>query len=157
MRLIHSTLRLGIAQLSVYAFSTENWNRSPDEIAHLFNEMVAAARALAAEAVAGTIQPEDISPEDIARHLCASDLPDVDLLIRTSGEQRTSNFLPWHLAYAEFVFEPTHWPDFGYQHLLAAITEYAGRQRRFGSDMNGEHDTVTLGTAAADSTHATSA
>jgi undecaprenyl diphosphate synthase len=98
------------------------------------DEMLAAARALAAEAVTGKIRPEDIGPADIARNLYAPDLPEVDLLIRTSGEQRISNFLPWHLAYAEFVFDPTHWPDFGYQHLLAALTEYCSRQRRFGSD-----------------------
>jgi undecaprenyl diphosphate synthase len=98
------------------------------------DELVAAARALAEEAVAGTIRPEDIGPEDIARHCYAPDLPEVDLLIRTSGEQRTSNFLPWHLVYAEFVFDPTYWPDYRQEHLLAALTEYSGRQRRFGGD-----------------------
>lgn len=107
------------------------------------DELVAATRALAAEAVAGTIQPGDIGPEDIARHFYAPDLPDVDLLIRTSGEQRTSNFLPWHLAYAEFVFDPTYWPDFGHQHLLAAVTEYSGRHRRFGgADPVHPHETA---------------
>jgi undecaprenyl diphosphate synthase len=98
------------------------------------DELVTAARALAAEAAAGTIQPEDIGPEDIVRHCYAPDLPDVDLLIRTSGEQRTSNFMPWHLVYAEMVFDPAFWPDFGYTHLLAAVTEYSGRHRRFGGD-----------------------
>jgi len=98
------------------------------------DELVAATRRLAAEAVSGRIRPEDIGPEDIARHCAAPDLPDVDLLIRTSGEQRTSNFLPWHLVYAEFVFDPTYWPDFGYPHLLAAVIEYSGRHRRFGGD-----------------------
>lgn len=98
------------------------------------DELVTAARALAAEAAAGTIRPEDIGPQDVARHCYAPDLPDVDLLIRTSGEQRTSNFMPWHLVYAEMVFDPALWPDFGFEHLLAAVTEYSGRHRRFGGD-----------------------
>jgi undecaprenyl diphosphate synthase len=196
LRLVISALQLGIPHLSVFGFSTENWNRSPEELAKLFEtmaegiargaqwlqecgvrvrwcgrrdrldetvasalaivesmtsnntaltlsvfadyggreELITAARALATEAVAGAIRPDDIEAEDIARHFYAPDLPDVDLLVRTSGEQRTSNFLPWHLAYAEFVFDPTYWPDFGYQHLLAAITAYSGRRRRFGGD-----------------------
>lgn len=103
------------------------------------DELVTAARALATEAVAGAIRPEDIGPGDIARHCYAPDLPEVDLLIRTSGEQRTSNFLPWHLAYAELVFDPTHWPDYRQEHLLAALTEYSGRQRRFGGDADPVH------------------
>jgi undecaprenyl diphosphate synthase len=205
LRLVASALRLGIAHLSVFAFSTENWSRSRQEVIVLLDtlaemvglgtewlhergvrvrwcgrrdrlgqlgaamavaesltsgntaltltivadygghaEMVTAARALAAEAVAGTIRPEQIGPEDIARNLYAPDLPEVDLLIRTSGEQRISNFLPWHLAYAEFVFDPVYWPDFGYQHLLAAVTEYAGRQRRFGTDITGPESVPSI-------------
>jgi undecaprenyl diphosphate synthase len=208
-RLVASASRFGISHLSLFAFSTENWNRSQEELACLFDtmsngiarwgaewlqecgvrvrwcgrrdrldqslaaaltviesmtwnnreltltifadygghtEMVTAARALAAEAVAGTIRPEQIGPEDIVRNLSAPDLPEVDLLIRTSGEQRISNFLPWHLAYAELVFEPACWPDFGYSHLLAALNEYAGRQRRFGSDRDdpGRVDTAGI-------------
>lgn len=97
-------------------------------------ELVRAARALAAEAVSGTLRPDDISARDFARNLYLPDLPPVDLLVRTSGEQRISNFLPWHLAYAELHFEPADWPDFSPRHLQAALTEYAARQRRFGSD-----------------------
>ncbi|MFJ2193362.1 polyprenyl diphosphate synthase [Kitasatospora sp. NPDC087861] len=199
MRLVNAALRLGIRHLSVYAFSTENWDRSGEELAALFDsmadgitrgvewlhelgvrvrwcgrrdridpslaaalavvesmtsdndvlsltlcldyggrdELVTAARALAAEAAAGTLRPEDIGPADIARNLYTPGLPDVDLLIRTSGEQRISNFLPWQLAYAEFVFQPVPWPDFGLRHLLDAVAEYAGRQRRFGGGVPG--------------------
>ncbi|MEU0282220.1 polyprenyl diphosphate synthase [Streptomyces sp. NPDC006195] len=199
MRLVNAALRLGVRHLSIYAFSTENWDRSQEELAALFgtladgiargtewlhelgvrvrwcgrrdridtslasaltlvesltsnndvlsltlcvdyggrDELTDAARALAAEAVAGTIRPEDIGPADLARNMYAPGLPDVDLLIRTSGEQRVSNFLPWHLAYAELVFDPTPWPDFGLARLREALATYAGRQRRFGGTLPG--------------------
>ncbi|UYQ65333.1 polyprenyl diphosphate synthase [Streptomyces peucetius] len=199
MRLVNAALRLGVRNLSVYAFSTENWDRPREEVAHLFDtmadgiargvewlhglgvrvrwcgrrdrvepslasalalvesmtsnndvllltvcldyggrdELVEAARALAAEAVAGTIRPEDISAADLARNMYEPGLPDVDLLIRTSGEQRISNFMPWHLAYAEMVFDPAPWPDFGLAQLREALTAYAGRRRRFGGDLPG--------------------
>ncbi|MEU0804021.1 polyprenyl diphosphate synthase [Streptomyces sp. NPDC005970] len=195
LRLVNAALRLGIRHLSVYTFSTENWGRSPEELAALFDtladgitqgaqwlhrlgvqvrwcgrrdridtslasaltlvesmtchndvltftvcvdyggreELTAAARALAAEAVAGTIRPEDIGPADLTRHLYVPELPDVDLLVRTSGEQRISNFLPWHLSYAELVFDPTLWPDYDLARLRDAVTAYAARERRFGS------------------------
>ncbi|MEH0457894.1 undecaprenyl diphosphate synthase family protein [Streptomyces acidiscabies] len=87
---------------------------------------------MAAEAVAGTLRAEDITPDDLARHLYVPELPDVDLLIRTSGEQRISNFLPWHLAYAELVFDPTPWPDYDLTRLRDAVTAYTERERRFG-------------------------
>ncbi|MET7728613.1 polyprenyl diphosphate synthase [Streptomyces mirabilis] len=197
MRLVIAALRLGIRHLSIYTFSTENWNRSQEELAALFDamadfvargiewlhglgvqvrwcgrrdridpslassiallesvtsnndvltltvcldyggreELAAAARALAAEAVADTLRPEDIGPADLARHLYVPELPDVDLLIRTSGEQRISNFLPWHLAYAELLFDPTLWPDFDLARLREAVTAYAGRERRFGGSL----------------------
>ncbi|MCX4548663.1 polyprenyl diphosphate synthase [Streptomyces sp. NBC_01500] len=199
MRLVNAALRLGVRHLSIYAFSTENWDRSQEELAVLFDtmadgitqgtewlhergvcvrwcgrrdridtslasaltlmesltsnndvltltlcvdyggrdELTRAARALAAEAVAGTIRPEDIGPADLARNMYTPGLPDVDLLIRTSGEQRISNFLPWHLAYAELVFDPTPWPDFGLAQLREALATYAGRQRRFGGSLPG--------------------
>lgn len=195
LRLVNAALRLGIRHLSIYTFSTENWGRSPEELAALFDtladgitqgaqwlhrlgvqvrwcgrrdridtslasaltlvesmtcnndvltftvcvdyggreELTAAARALAAEAVAGTIRPEDIGPADLTRHLYVPELPDVDLLVRTSGEQRISNFLPWHLSYAELVFDPTLWPDYDLARLRDAVTAYAARERRFGS------------------------
>ncbi|MFE2636068.1 polyprenyl diphosphate synthase [Streptomyces scopuliridis] len=199
MRLVNAALRLGVRNLSIYAFSTENWDRSQEELAALFDtmadgiaqgtewlhelgvrvrwcgrrdridpslasalrlvesltsnndvlsltlcvdyggrdELTDAARALAAEAVAGTIRPEDIGPADLARNMYAPGLPDIDLLIRTSGEQRVSNFLPWHLAYAELVFDPTPWPNFGLAQLREALTTYAGRRRRFGGTLPG--------------------
>ncbi|MGW7515387.1 polyprenyl diphosphate synthase [Streptomyces sp. NPDC054796] len=96
-------------------------------------ELTAAARGLAAEAVAGTLRPEDIGPADLARHLYVPELPDADLLIRTC-EQRISNFLPWHLAYAELVFDPALWPDFDLARLRDAVDAYAGRGRRFGGN-----------------------
>ncbi|MET8981856.1 polyprenyl diphosphate synthase [Streptomyces sp. NPDC004539] len=95
-------------------------------------ELAAAARALAAEASTGTIRAEDIGPADLARHLYVPELPDVDLLIRTSGEQRISNFLPWHLAYAELVFDPAPWPDYDLTRLRNAVGAYTARERRFG-------------------------
>lgn len=199
MRLVNAAMRLGVRHLTLYAFSTENWSRSQDELDALFEamgdamgqgaewlhdlgvrvrwcgrrdridpslasaltvaesmtsnnealsltvcldyggreELVEAARALAAEAVAGAIRPGDIGPAHLERQLYVPGLPDVDLLIRTSGEQRISNFLPWHLAYAELVFDPTPWPRFGLDQLREAITVYAGRQRRFGGTVPG--------------------
>jgi undecaprenyl diphosphate synthase len=197
MRLVIAAVRLGIRNVSIYVFSTENWDRSQEELAALFDamadfiarciewlhglgvqvrwcgrrdridtslassialvenmtskndvltltvcldyggqeELTAAARALASEAVAGALRPEDIGPADLARHLYVPELPDVDLLIRTSGEQRISNFLPWHLAYAELLFDPTPWPDFDLARLREAVTAYAGRERRFGGSL----------------------
>ncbi len=87
-------------------------------------EIAAAARAAAAEG--------EITPEAIERHLFTSDLPPVDLLIRTSGEVRLSNFLLWQMAYAEMIFVETLWPDFTPQHLQQALEEFAGRERRYG-------------------------
>jgi undecaprenyl diphosphate synthase len=78
------------------------------------------------------IAPEDIDEEAVARHLFTHDLPDPDLVIRTSGEHRMSNFLIWQAAYAELHFCPVFWPDFGPEHLQAAIEDYARRERRFG-------------------------
>ncbi|MER7584113.1 polyprenyl diphosphate synthase [Kitasatospora sp. NPDC097691] len=194
LRLVNAALRLGIRHLSVYAFSTENWGRPPEELTALFDsladglarstkglhalgvrirwcgrrdridgslassialvenltsnndaltlticadyggreELVTVAQALAAEAAAGAIRPEAIGQADLARHLYVPELPDVDLLIRTSGEQRISNFLPWQLAYAELLFDPTPWPDFDLARLRDAVRAYAGRERRFG-------------------------
>lgn len=185
---------LGIAYLTCYAFSTENWKRSPDEVEGLWSlaleflrsdlpelvaravrvrvigdrqglpllvrqavataeaatarnrglrliiamnygarrEIIDAARALCAEAAAGRIRPEDIDESVFAAHLSTADLPDPDLLIRTSGELRVSNFLLWQIAYSEIFVTPLCWPEFGRQDLLAALEEYRRRQRRFG-------------------------
>ena len=95
-------------------------------------EIAAAARALAAAAVAGEIALEDIDVEAIASRLHTAEIPDPDLIIRTSGEQRLSNFLLWQAAYAEFVFLPIHWPEFDKSSLESAIADYAHRDRRFG-------------------------
>jgi undecaprenyl diphosphate synthase len=92
------------------------------------DELVQAARRL----VESGIDPREVDENALAAHLYAPELPEPDLLIRTSGELRVSNFLLWQLAYAELVFVDTLWPDFGYEHLRAALTEYAGRRRRFG-------------------------
>ena len=190
-RTVEAAVDLGIRSLAVYAFSTENWARPPDEVesiielmdqtierelpdlakqgvrtrffgsrdrvpvelrekmarleeetAHLDRlqlwiafdyggraELVEAARQLVAEGVAAA----DVSEEMLAARLYAPELPDPDLVIRTSGEQRISNFLLWQSAYAELVFDDTLWPDFGEERLRVAVEEYASRARRFGA------------------------
>jgi len=90
---------------------------------------VDAARSLVAEG----LRPEDVSEDALASRLYAPELRDPDLVIRTSGEQRISNFLLWQSAYAELVFDETLWPDFGEERLQAAVEEYALRGRRFGA------------------------
>ena len=194
MDVLYGAMQLGIPTVSAYAFSTENWRRSPDEVRFLmgFNKEVIrrrrnelaelgvrirwagrhpklwrsvidqlvdaeqytrdndlltlqfcvnyggraelgdAARALAADVVAGRIKPEKIDERSLGRYLYTPDLPDVDLFIRSSGEQRTSNFLLWQSAYAEFAFVDPLWPDFGPNEFRAAIEDYASRRRRFG-------------------------
>lgn len=191
---VAGAVQIGVQHLSVYAFSTENWSRSPDEVRFLmgFNrevlrrrrdqldawnvrirwagrrprlwrsviseleeaqartagntgltltmcvnyggrvELVDAVRALAADVKAGRIDPARITERSIAKHLYEPDQPDVDLFVRSSGEQRTSNFLLWQSAYAEMVFLNTLWPDFRRRHLWAAIEDFASRDRRFG-------------------------
>jgi undecaprenyl diphosphate synthase len=194
MDVLFGAMQLGIKVVSAYAFSTENWRRSPDEVRFLMNfnkevlarrrdelsalgvrirwagrrprlwrsvisqleeaesltvrndrltlqfcvnyggraEVVDAARRLAELAVAGLIDPAKIDEKTFARHLDEPGLPDVDLFIRTSGEQRTSNFLLWQSAYAELMFIDTPWPDFDRRDLWAACESYARRDRRFG-------------------------
>ena len=95
-------------------------------------EIARAAERIASLAAAGAMSPGDITAEVFARHLDAPDLPDPDLVIRTSGEQRLSNFLLWQSAYSELVFVPTYWPDFDRTALEQAIAEYRRRERRFG-------------------------
>jgi undecaprenyl diphosphate synthase len=97
------------------------------------DEIALAARVLAEEAVAGSIRPEEIEESFFARRLFTADLPDPDLLIRTSGEKRISNFLLWQSAYAELVFTETLWPDFAKEHLEAAVQDFHGRERRYGA------------------------
>lgn len=185
---------LGIRYLTVYAFSTENWKRSTEEVTGIMNllrsylsncveraskdglrirvigdrsaldadivEMLENAERetakfdkldftialnyggrdelrrtmtkLAKQVQDGTLAPEDITEDVISDNLDTADLPDPDLLIRTSGELRLSNYLVWQLAYAEFYFTDTLWPDFNKESLKEAIRYYNGRERRFG-------------------------
>ena len=191
---VHGALEIGIKNLSAYAFSTENWRRSPDEVRFLMNfnrevirrrrdemndlgvrirwvgrrpklwksvieeleaaeqltkknqnltlymcvnyggraEIVDAVQRIAVDVASGKMDPSKISEKTIARNLDEPDMPDVDLFVRSSGEQRTSNFLLWQSAYAEMVFLPTLWPDFDRRHLWQACEIYASRDRRFG-------------------------
>jgi trans,polycis-polyprenyl diphosphate synthase len=191
---IMGAIELGIPYLSAYAFSTENWRRSPDEVRFLmgFNrdvirrrrdqlnemgvrvrwagrrprlwrsviseledaermtagnsvltlqfcvnyggraEIVDAAAAIAADVAAGRLRPDKIDEKVFARYLDEPGIPDVDLFVRSSGEQRTSNFLLWQSAYAEFVFLDTLFPDFDRRHLWHACEIYASRDRRYG-------------------------
>ena len=184
----------GIGALSLYAFSTENWSRSKEEVGALMGlllkyftseideldeknvritilgdvdgmpepqrdalvramqrtakntglrlnialnyggraELTRAARLLAQAVRDGEIEPEDIDEDAFAARLYTAGLPDVDLLIRTSGEMRTSNFLPWQLTYAEMVFDDCLWPDFDRTRYMKCLSVYASRDRRFG-------------------------
>ena len=96
------------------------------------DEITAAARALCRDVVAGRLDPGAITPDDLAARLYTAGWPDPDLLVRTSGELRISNFLLWQIAYAEIYVTETLWPDFRRDQFLAAIREYQGRDRRFG-------------------------
>jgi undecaprenyl diphosphate synthase len=96
-------------------------------------ELVEAARSLARDVASGRIAPEDIDEEMLGGRLLTAGCPDPDLLVRTSGEQRVSNFLLWQLAYTELVMSPVLWPDFRRQHLFDAIADFQHRNRRFGS------------------------
>ena len=193
-RTVRAAGELGIAVLTIFSFSSENWSRPPSEIRDLmgllrrfirndladlhknnvqvriigerdgldrdvllllqeaedltrdndgltlviaFNygarqEIANAARRLAIEVAQGRLSAEDISPELLAGYFHAPDIPDPDVIIRTSGEQRLSNFLLWQAAYSELVFVPINWPDFDRPALESAIAEYRRRERRFG-------------------------
>jgi undecaprenyl diphosphate synthase len=96
------------------------------------HEIARAAQRLAVEVANGRLSANDITPELLSRHLDAPDIPDPDVIIRTSGEQRLSNFLLWQAAYSELVFVPINWPDFDRAALEGAIAEYRRRERRFG-------------------------
>jgi undecaprenyl diphosphate synthase len=96
-------------------------------------ELVDAARAIGRDVADGRLDPDKINDRTVARHLYEPDMPDPDLLVRTSGEFRISNYLLWQLAYAELVFTDVLWPDFRREHLFEAIAEYQRRERRFGA------------------------
>lgn len=95
-------------------------------------DMANAARRVAEQVAAGSLSPEQVDVDQVAKHMCLSEYPPLDLLIRTGGEQRISNFLLWQSAYAELIFSDTLWPDFGEDELNAAVDEFYQRQRRFG-------------------------
>ena len=101
-------------------------------------EIVAAVRAMAAQVARGSLAADAVDENCIARHLFTADIPDPDLLIRTSGEQRISNFLLWQCAYSELVFTKTLWPDFSKSDLEQAIDDFCGRERRYGASV-GSH------------------
>ena len=141
----------GIACLTVYAFSTENWRRPADEVEALMDllhktgmqlniavnyggreEIVHSLRELAGEVAAGRLSPDELSEKLVEAHLYTAGQPELDLILRPSGEYRLSNFLLWQSAYAEYIFMDVLWPDFTPAHLEQALTEYAGRHRRFG-------------------------
>jgi undecaprenyl diphosphate synthase len=193
---VEGAVDVGLRWLTLYAFSTENWNRPKPEVSYLmgfnrgllrrrrqelhemnvrirflgrrdwrvprsvlremhiseemtrdntgttltmaFNyggrtEIADAVRRLLADHDAGRLGGEKLSPESIASRLYRPDMPDPDLIIRTSGEQRISNFLLWQAAYAELWFTPVLWPDFNREHLFEAIRDYQKRSRRFGA------------------------
>ncbi|MCJ8520536.1 undecaprenyl diphosphate synthase [Pseudorhizobium tarimense] len=96
------------------------------------NEIARAVAKIAKEVQAGSIKPDEVSPEMISERLDTADIPDPDLIIRTSGEERLSNFLLWQAAYSEFVFLPCYWPDFDRQQFHDALRIFASRDRRFG-------------------------
>lgn len=185
---------LGIQVLTLYAFSTENWQRPKSEVDALFQlmskyvrlelenihkedirvtimgrleglseqvladlnycmertknnrsmrinvainygsraEIADAAKSIAEKVASGALKREEVDEACVGGHLYVPDLPDVDLLVRTSGEERISNFMLWQISYAEILFMPVLWPDFRKRHLRQAIAEYQSRQRRFG-------------------------
>ncbi len=191
---VEGAIEIGVKAISAYAFSTENWSRSPDEVRFLmgFNrdvirrrrdemhelgvrvrwagraprlwksvikelqvaeamtrdndvftltmcvnyggrsELVDATRAIAREVAAGRLAPDKINEKTLARMLYVPELSEADMVWRTSGEQRLSNFMLWQAAYSEFVFSDVLWPDVDRTHLWAAIDEYARRDRRYG-------------------------
>ena len=100
-------------------------------------EIIDAVRAIAEKVAAGAVEPASIDAHTLAGHLYLPDMPDPDLVIRTSGEQRTSNYLLWEAAYSEYVFTPVLWPDFDRHELARCVQEYQERERRFGGAIDG--------------------
>ncbi len=191
-RITSECTRLGVKYLTLYTFSTENWNRPATEVAALMGlvlssledeifmknnvrfqvigdlkrlpeevqqklqetidhtaantamtmvvalsyssrwEITQAVRDIAAEVKAGRISPDDIDEQMLTNHMTTAFMPDPDLMIRTGGEQRISNYLLWQMAYSELYFCDTYWPDFGEEDLRKAIADFQHRQRRFG-------------------------
>jgi undecaprenyl diphosphate synthase len=192
--IVEAAAEIGVNYLTLYAFSTENWNRPKEEVDALMELLVAtismetpqlhkngvkleaigdlkslpvscfnelqesihttknntrltlilalsysskweitnSVKEIAEQVTAGTLKPNEITEEIISSHLCTTKYPDPELMIRTSGEHRISNFLLWQLAYAEFYFTDTLWPDFRKKEFFEAIQAYQSRERRFG-------------------------
>ena len=202
-RITEIASEVGVKYLTLYTFSTENWNRPVAEVHALMNlivtaieqqtpdliknnvrltmigdkgrlpqyarerlekcmadtghcngltlvlalsyssrwEIVEACRAMASEAVQGSLNPDLISEQVVSQHMATSFMPDPDLLIRTAGDLRISNYLLWQIAYSELYFTPVFWPDFSKDDFLRAIIDYQGRERRFGKTSEQvEHD-----------------
>jgi undecaprenyl diphosphate synthase len=146
---VEGCLDAGVGILSMFSFSQENWQRPVEEIDALMDlletyiakelaelraraKITRAARRLAEEVHAGTLHPAEIDETAVAQRLYTASIPDPDLLIRTSGEMRISNFLLWQLAYAELYVTPVLWPDFTRRDLFEAILAFQRRDRRFG-------------------------
>src|SRR5690606_39014226 len=146
---VEASAEIGIKHLTLYAFSTENWNRPKIEVQTLMKILVKSLKKeiktlqdnnmkLNAIGYLNDIHKNNIISSDsidesiINKHLYTQNLPDVDLLIRTSGEQRISNFLLWQIAYAELYFTSILWPDFKKHDLYTALIDYQNRERRFG-------------------------
>ena len=119
---------VGVRYLTIYSFSSENWKRRVELLDAMRSHMDGAHAALREGR-----EPEPLSEATLSRHLYTADIPDPDLLIRTSGEMRVSNFLLWQIAYSEFVCTETLWPDFDRYEFLRALLEFQSRDRRFGA------------------------
>ena len=133
---IHDLPRAVRAELERVMAATQHYQKGHLILALSYGgrtEIVDAIRAVAAKVKLGVLEPGQIDEETIARHLYLPDVPDPDLMIRTSGELRLSNFLLWELSYAEFYFTDTLWPDFRAPDFAKALAEYARRQRRYGA------------------------
>ena len=96
------------------------------------SELVEAAKRIAKDAVSGALAPDELDEDKFASYLFQVGMPDIDLVIRTSGEMRISNFLLWHMAYSEMYFSDVLWPDFKREHFVAALLDYQSRNRRYG-------------------------
>jgi undecaprenyl diphosphate synthase len=141
---IETCARLKLEALTLYAFSVENWRRPKTEIdflmqllrEYLRKEMPLLQKNKIRMRFLGRI--DEVTEEQLSRHLYTEGLPDPDLLIRTSGEMRVSNFLLWQIAYAEIFVTETLWPDFNRARLLEALLEFQKRERRYGGIREGE-------------------
>jgi undecaprenyl diphosphate synthase len=135
-----SRLARDIVQLIEQAENTTSGNTGLTAVLALSyggrQDITQAAQALAREAAAGRLDPATIDEAVFGSHLATAGIPDPDLLIRTSGEQRISNFLIWQLAYTEFVFQDVLWPDFDARNLAAAVEEFRRRDRRYGATVS---------------------